>query len=197
MMKNGIIHCLVERGRGREKWCSPQVFSPPSKYNLSKLERKLEWKVKKIFVQNYPISFNIFFFLCNAAFCFLFFFSYLFFLSLGSSSFPSFFFLIFIFIIFLKKKLLDDFLCYFLKCPLLSIHKRYDGKFIQTLFSTKPKSFLSLYFSTLSTKHKWEKLKTFLSSHFSILPLFSILSFFHPSNQMDPKLTHLTQNSKI
>ena len=143
--------------------------------------------MKKIFVQNYPISFNIFFFLCNAAFCFLFFFFLFFFLSLGSSSFPSFFFLIFIFIIFLKKKLLDDFLCYFLKCPLSSIHKRYDGKFIQTLFSTKPKSFLFLHFSILSTKYKRGKLKTFLSSHFSILPLFSIYLLFHTPNQTVPK----------
>ena len=35
--------CLVERRRGREKGWGPQVFSPPpSKYNLSKLERKLK-----------------------------------------------------------------------------------------------------------------------------------------------------------
>ena len=34
---------LVERRRGREKGWGPQVFSPPpSKYDLSKLERKLE-----------------------------------------------------------------------------------------------------------------------------------------------------------
>ena len=33
-----------------------------------------------------------------------------------------FFFLIFIFIFIFKKTLLDDFLCYFLKCPLSSIH---------------------------------------------------------------------------
>ena len=179
-MKNDIIHCLVERGRGRKKWWGPQVFSPLSKYNLS----KLEWKVKKIFVQNYPPSFNVFFFSFVTLFFVFCFFSYLFFLSLGSSSFPSFFFfLIFIFIIFLKKKLLDDFLCYFLKCPISSIHKRYDGKFIQTLFSTKPKSFLSLHFSIILTKYKRGKLKTFLSSHFSILPLFSIFLLFHTLNK--------------
>ena len=35
--------CLVERRRGRDKGWGSQVFSPPpSKYNLSKLERKLE-----------------------------------------------------------------------------------------------------------------------------------------------------------
>ena len=34
--------------------------------------------------------------------------------------------------------------------------------------------------------HKREN-QIFLSSHFSILPQFSILSFFHSSNQMDPK----------
>ena len=66
-----------------------------------------------------------------------------------------------------------------------------DGKFIQTLFSTKPKKISSLHFSTLSTKHKWGKLKFFLSFHFSILPLLSIFSLFHPifhpPNQIDPK----------
>ena len=140
--------------------------------------------MKKIFVQNYPISFNIFFFLCNAAFCFLFFFLFIFsFFGFFFFSFLFFFFLIFIFIIFLKKKLLDDFLCYFLKCPISSIHKRYDGKFIQTLFSTKSKSFLSLHFSIILTKYKREKLKTFLSSHFSILLLFSIFLLFHTPNK--------------
>ena len=45
--------------------------------------------------------------------------------------------------------------------------------------------FPSLHFST-PTKQKKEKLKSFLFSHFSILPQFSILSLFHPSNQTDP-----------
>ena len=92
--------------------------------------------------------------------------------AVGSSSFPSFFFFLnFIFIIFLKKTLLNDFLFYFLKCPIL-----FD-KFIWTLFSTKPKSFLYFHFFNLSTKHKWEKLKTFLSSYFSILLLFLFSHF--------------------
>ena len=49
------------KGRGREKWWGQQVFSPPppSKYNLSKLERKLEWKVGKIFEQNCPTFFYV------------------------------------------------------------------------------------------------------------------------------------------
>ena len=78
--------CLVERGRGREKWWGPQVFSsPPSKYNLSKLERKLG----TIFGQNCPTSFNVssllffFFFLTfpffgNIGFLFLFLFFFVF-----------------------------------------------------------------------------------------------------------------------
>ena len=134
-MKNDIFYCLVVRRRGREKWWGLQIFSPPlSKYNLSKLERKLEWKMGKTFGQNYLHLFNasgFFFFwlfLCNAwlfvfVFCFLFF---SFFLSLvllgGGFFFFSFFFLLnFNFYYFFKKTLLDDFLYYFLKCPLSSI----------------------------------------------------------------------------
>ena len=42
------------RGRGGEKSGGAHKFfsHPPTKYNLSKLERKLEWKVGKIFKQN-------------------------------------------------------------------------------------------------------------------------------------------------
>ena len=102
-------------------------------------------------------------FLCKGAFCFLFFFfsfdlpfvMMLFVFSFFGFAkrwvlllFLLFFSLNFIFIIFLKKTLLDDFLFYFLKCPL-----SFD-KFIRTLFSTKSKSFLYLHFSNLSTKHK-------------------------------------------
>ena len=109
-MKNDIIHCLVERGRGRKKWWGPQVFSPLSKYNLS----KLEWKVKKIFVQNYAPSFNVFFFSFVTLFFVFCFFSYLFFLSLGSSSFPSFFFFLnFYFYYFFKEKTFGWFLMLF------------------------------------------------------------------------------------
>ena len=39
----------------------------------------------------------------------------------------------------------------------------------------------------LPTKQKGKKLKSFLSSHFFILPPFSILQLFHPSNQVDLK----------
>ena len=119
-MENSIFHYLVERGTGREKWWGPQVFSPPpSKYNLFKLERKLEWKMEKIFRQKCP---HIFFFsFVTLAFCFLFFLFLV--LSGGGFFFFSFFiFLIFYFYYFFKKKLLDDFLCYFLKCPLSTIH---------------------------------------------------------------------------
>ena len=149
-MKNGIFYCLVERERGREKWWGPQVFSPPpSKYNISKLERKLEWKVEKIFGQNcshlrfwffffffffyfsfltlacsffflfYFISFDFSF--VTLAFCFLFLYSSV--LSGGGFFFFSFFFFLnFYFYYFFKKTIFKDFLCYFLKYPLSSIH---------------------------------------------------------------------------
>ena len=41
-----------------------------------------------------------------------------------------------------------------------------------------PKSFPSLHSSTSPTKHKWGKIKYFLSSHFSILPTKQILILF-------------------
>ena len=67
----------------------------------------------------------------------------------------------------------------------------YKLHFLSSHFSFQPnkkkKKFVSLHFSTLLTKHKWGKLKSFLSSHFSILSPFSILSLFHPPNQTDPK----------
>ena len=131
-----------------------------------------------------PTSFNFSFVtLAFFSFSFFLFFFLWFFQVVGSSSFPSFlFFLICIFIIFLRKHFWKSIMYYF-----LFYLKGTCGKFIQTLFSTKPKNFPSLHFSTLSTKHKWGKLKTFLSSHFSILPLFSILSLFHYPNQTDPK----------
>ena len=46
-----------------------------------------------------------------------------------------------------------------------------------------------LYFLSIfppKTKYHEKKLKYFLSSYFSIISLFSILSFFHSSNQTDP-----------
>ena len=59
-------------------------------------------------------------------------------------------------------------------------------KFIPTSFSIlsiKQISFSSLQFSILPIKYKWEKTKSFLSSYFSIISPFFILSFFHSSNQ--------------
>ena len=68
----------------------------------------------------------------------------------------------------------------------------HESNFIQTIFSisslffsTKQMRFPSLNFSTIPTKHKCGKLKSLLSSHFSILYLFSILQLFHLSNQTD------------
>ena len=53
------------------------------------------------------------------------------------------------------------------------------SKFIKTRFF-HPSPF------SLLTKQKGGKLKSFLSSHFAILPLFFILPPFHPSNQTNP-----------
>ena len=53
--ENDVFGCLVESGKNERFWWGPQVFSPsPSKYNLSKLEKKLGWKVGKIFGQKCP-----------------------------------------------------------------------------------------------------------------------------------------------
>ena len=41
-VKNDIFHCLIERERGRESGGVHKFSLPPSKYNFSKLERKLE-----------------------------------------------------------------------------------------------------------------------------------------------------------
>ena len=107
-----------------------QVFSlslslspPPSKYNLSKLERILEWKVGKTFGQNCPHLFNVLASFIYFSFIYFYYFSFvtpdfLFFLSLvlsgGGFFFFSFFFLLnFYFYYFFKITLLNNFLCYF------------------------------------------------------------------------------------
>ena len=115
-MENSIFYCLVERvrGRGREKWWDPPVFSPPpSKYNLSKLERIRVKSGKNIWTKLPPHLFYVtgFFFIFSFYFFFSFDFSIVtlaFFFSLvlpngGFFFFSFFFFLIFIFIIFLGK----------------------------------------------------------------------------------------------
>ena len=52
---------------------------------------------------------------------------------------------------------------------------------IHLFFSTKQKSFPSSHFAIPLTKHTRGETKYFLSSHFSILPIF------HSSIQTDPK----------
>ena len=56
-----------------------------------------------------------------------------------------------------------------------------DDKFIQTLFSIKPKSFHPLLF------HRLNQTQMRKTKDFSILPLFSILLPFYPPNQTYPK----------
>ena len=132
MMKNDIFHCLVERERGEEKWWGPQVFSSPLQNTISPNWRE-NWsdKWEKYLDKTVPHLFNVYgyfifsfdFSFVRLAFCFFFFFWFLWFCQVvGSSSFPSFFILNFYFYYFFKKMLLDDFLFYFLKCPLLSVH---------------------------------------------------------------------------
>ena len=75
------------------------------------------------FLALFSFSFSIFFFwlfLCNVDFLFLLFFFFLSLVLSGGGFF--FFFLNFYFYYFFKKTFLDDFLCYFLKCPLSSVH---------------------------------------------------------------------------
>ena len=70
-------------------------------------------------------SFDFSFYLVTLAFCFLIFLS----LVLSGRKWWVLLFLFFLFIFFFKKTLLDDFLCYFLKCSLSSIHnflKKYN-----------------------------------------------------------------------
>ena len=115
------------RGGGGEKGGGTHKFSLLPLQNTISPNWNEKWE--KYLDKTAPTSFNVsrsFFFLdkSNAGFLFLFFFClFLWFCQVvGSSSFPSFFFFNFNFIIFFKKTLLDDFLCYFLKCPLSSLH---------------------------------------------------------------------------
>ena len=161
------------RERGEKKNDRTHKFSLPSQNTITpnwSEKWKKYWDKTTLFFLTFLFFIFLYIlfwlFLCNGAFCFFFVF-FLFWLFLCNDAFCFFVFsffgfakrwvlllfllffsLNFIFIIFLKKTLLDDFLFYFLKCPL-----SFD-KFIRTLFSTKPKSFLYLHFSNLSTKHK-------------------------------------------
>ena len=121
------------RGGGRAKSGGAHKFSLLPFQNTISSNWRENWSEKweKYLDKTTPTSFLCFWlffffflvFLYNVGFFFLFFFSFFFLWfcqAVGSSSFPSFFFffLNFIFIIFLKKTLLNDFLFYFLKCPL-------------------------------------------------------------------------------
>ena len=126
------------RGGGGEKGGGTHKFSLLPLQNTISPNWNEKWE--KYFDKTTPTSFLhfwlLFFFffsfffwlfispvkLAFCFFCFLFFFFFLWFCQVvGSSSFPSFFFLNFYFYYFFKKTLLDDFLCYFSKCPLSSI----------------------------------------------------------------------------
>ena len=121
-------------GGGGEKSGGTHQFSLLLLQNtISPNWRELEWKVGKIFGQN---CHHIFFtFLASSSFfSFFFFFSFDFsFVTLAFFFFFGFakwwilllfllFFLNFYFYYFFRKTLLDDFLCYFLKCQFSSIH---------------------------------------------------------------------------
>ena len=121
-------------GGGGEKSGGTHQFSLLLLQNtISPNWRELEWKVGKIFGQN---CHHIFFtFLASSSFFsfFFFFFFWLFVCNVGFFFFFGFakwwilllfllFFLNFYFYYFFRKTLLDDFLCYFLKCQFSSIH---------------------------------------------------------------------------
>ena len=55
--ENEWEECLVERGRGREKWWDPIVFSlGPPQFNLSKMERKWGRKGGRVSWTKLPFS---------------------------------------------------------------------------------------------------------------------------------------------
>ena len=132
------------KGRGGEKSGGVHKFSLLLLQNTISPNQKENWseKQKKYLDKTAPTSVSGFFFFfyfsfltLACSFFFLFFFiSFDFsFVTLafcflrfcqvvGSSSFPSFFFLNFYFYYFFKKTIFKDFLCYFLKYPLSSIH---------------------------------------------------------------------------
>ena len=57
MRENKWEGCLVEKGRGREKWWGPAVFSlGPPKFNLSKMERKCKRKGGRVCCTKLPFS---------------------------------------------------------------------------------------------------------------------------------------------
>ena len=70
-------------------------------------------------------------------------------------------------------------------------------KYWKLLFKVTTKqslSFLSLHFSILPTKYKWEKIISLQFFYLSIRYLFSIFSLFHSSNQTDHKREYWRNN---
>ena len=122
-------------------------------------------------------------------FIFLFFFFLWFCQVVGSSSFPSFFFLNFYFYYFFKKTLLDDFLCYFLKCPLSSMQNFFLKYNVLPFVLFKRDMMVNLYKPYFQKNQKVFHPSTFpplnqtqmrKTKNFSIFPLFHPLSIFHP-----------------
>ena len=85
-----------------------------------------------LFSFSFFFSFDFSFVTLTFCFCFFSFFFFLSLVLLGGGFF--FFFLNFYFYYFFKKTFLDDFLCYFLKCPLSSIHNFFLKKSIMYYF---------------------------------------------------------------
>ena len=102
-------------GEGERKVVQPTSFLSPFKIQSLQIGEKIGVKSEKKYLYKTTLSLLTFFFFpfVPLLFCFLFFFSYLFFLSLGSSSFPSFFFLNFYFYYFFKEKTFGWFLMLF------------------------------------------------------------------------------------
>ena len=163
-------------GKREKKWWGLGVFSPGPQNKEKTGGRKAQFELTKMPMCVVHIGVVL-------ASCFLFFF----------------FFLIFLWLVLFKKKLKCTYTMFLIKKCYFFVLINGDiiVNFIPTsfsilsfFFSTKQISFLSLHFSILPIKHKWEKTKSLLSSHFSILSSFSILPLFHSSNQMDPKFVN-------
>ena len=139
------------------------TISPNWRENWSKKWKKYldktaptSFSISGFFFSSFDFSFVMLLFLC---FCFLFFLSLV---LLGGGFFFFSFFLFFIFYYFFKKTLLDDFLCYFLKCPLSSIHnlkKNYNALFFVLFKRDMMVNLYKLYFH--------QNKKVFHSSTFS------------------------------
>ena len=155
-------------GKREKKWWGLGVFSPGPQNKEKTGGRKAQFELTKMPMCIVHMGVVL-------ASCFLFFF----------------FFLIFLWLVLFKKKLKCTYTMFLIKkCYFFVLFNEdiivnlYQLHFPSShfSFSTKQISFQFLHFSILPTKNKWDKIKSLLSSHFSILSQLSILSVFYFSN---------------